>query len=642
VNIVEYSINHIAILALVFIALYLLQSQFKLKLISNFASNLVSRGLFYRKETEQGDELLINLIRIIIGCFLLYRLGAITEFALPLEPNSKTIIALVLYWLLLTSFTLGFLAPISALLLLLYQLHFNFVLKTYTLGVDVTAMLLVCMILYPIGRRLSVNALLAKKSQKIQSLYRWFSYEDRQTQIVTAKAIAFYSYCLLCLYSVLMHLDEPLWLNGEAAIHLLGSSYLSKYYAEFQSLFTNSSIAVWVAKISMIGMVIWYFILGPAVLIGGLLRKLVIFWAIAFFLLSTLILQLSVLGYFEFLILTIWFWTNLIPSKIKTINMLYDDRCNLCDRTVRFLKAIDLVNVITFRPISQNQDKAKMIGVAPEDLRNDLYSWEDGDNKVYKGYDFYLHISRRLLLLKVLFPILVLFKWLKIGPWVYKYISRRRIRLFGVCKLPIHSNPQASSHLLINDRVREQKGFYKPFLYTLLIFSVIFLTIMPIHPWAKTINSEYSKLIRSAHILSWSRINVFNAEDLKMTHHYYTVYALSNNSKVQLPFTNIDGSRSHWHQSDRVYFGNSLRWRRSKNSRPILPASKRDKKLFCEIMRWSQNKGFDYHSGISFEFYQSEWPTFVDNKIQYHPRKKVGELLMKADECGLSQLEHKS
>jgi len=572
-----------------------------------------------------------------VGCFLLYRLVNIVEFAIPLDPDSKTVIALALYFLLISSFTIGFLAPISALLLLLYQLHFNLVLRTYTLGVDVTAMLLVCMVLYPVGRKLSIDALLAKKSEKIQNLYRWFSYKDKQTQVVTAKAIAFYSYCLLCLYSVLIHLDEPLWLNGEAAIHLLGSSYLSRYYLEFQSLFSNYSVAVLIAKASMIGMVIWYFLLGPAVFFGGFLRKLVIFWAIAFYLLSTFVLQLSILGYLEFLLLTLWFWTNSVPSKLKKVNMLYDDRCNLCDRTVRFLKIADLAGVLVFRPVSQNQDKAKMVDVSPEDLRNDLYSWEDEDKKVYKGYDFYLHISRRLLLLNILFPFLLLFKWLKIGPWVYQYISRRRIRLFGVCKLPVHSMPslQSIGDTSMVTEAGEKNNFYKPFVYTLLIFSLIFLTVMPINPWASTIKSDYAKIIKSAHILSWSKINVFNASDLKMTSHYFTAYALGEGSKQKLPFTDVDGSRLNWHLSDRVYFANSLRWRRGKNFGSMSFSTKKDMKLYCEIMHWSKSKGFNYDAGISFEFYQSEWPSIIDGKVSYHPAENMGSLIVKPNECGL-------
>jgi len=280
---IQYTINHLLAIFIVFILAYCVQTKLNFSIVEKISKFLISRGLFYRKELENRDDIVINVVRILLGCLLFFRLISISEFTLPLDPSYQVLTALYLYAILIALFTVGLLAPLVTLLLLLFQLYFNFKLRTYTLGIDVTAMILVCMVLYPVGRSLSVDSTLLKNKKVITSLYAWFSFADRPTQVVAAKAIAFYSYCLLCLYSVVLHLDEPLWMNGEAAIHLLSSSYLSTYYIFFQDVFSSSSLAVLVAKASMVGMVIWYFILGPAVVIGGWLRVLVFIWTLGFF-----------------------------------------------------------------------------------------------------------------------------------------------------------------------------------------------------------------------------------------------------------------------------------------------------------------------------------------------------------------------
>jgi len=634
-DIVKYTTSFLLLPCLMFVLFYLAQTKLSFRWNEKAAAWLMSRGLFYREELKQGDELLINIIRIVLGCFLLYRLFVIAEFSLPLDPNGKVVLALCLYFFLLVGFTLGIFTPVSTLLLLAYQLHFNFALKTYTLGVDVTAMILMCMVLYPVGRVLSVDVLLCRRFNWLESMYRWFFYKGRITQLVTAKAVAFFSYCLLCLYSVLLHLDEPLWMNGNAAIHLLGSSYLSNYHVVFQQLFTSYPVAIWLAKFSMIGMVLWYFLLGPAVLIGGVFRKLALFWAIAFFSLSTFVLQLSILGYIEFLLFLMLFWTHLVPINIPSVNMLYDDKCNLCDRTVRFLKFVDIVGVIRFRPISENLDKAALVGVSHAELRNDLYSWEEDSKQVYSGYDFYLHLSRRLLVLHVLYPILLVFKWIKIGPIVYRVIAQRRIEIFGVCKLPVDTE---SKHIVRVDRCNQGvlKSFYPPFLVVSLMFSLFFIAILPVSPVASDFQKKFPKLVRSAHIFSWSRINVFNETDLKMTSHYYTASIKVGAEEILLPFTGSDGSRLDWHRSDRAYFGNSLRWRRAKNSKVILPPTKNDYKSYCEVLKWAIGKGYAFENGIDLTFYQAKWPSIGRTRVEYFPAKIVGEASVSLKKCKVS------
>jgi len=636
-DIFEYSVKFLSAPLVIFCFLFFFQRKFSAQPLNTIADWLNTRGVF-TSSNGSADQVVIDFARILLGLILLYRLYYIWVFVVPLSPNANEYISLILYLTLCITLTLGVLAPLSALMMLLFQLHFNFTLQTYTLGNDVVAMILLCFVLYPVGRLFSIDALIAKKHSWINGFYRFFEYGNRNTQATLAKAISFYSYCLLCIYSVVLHLNEPLWMNGEAAVHLFSSSYLSRYSVFFQQLFSTSAIAVIIAKASMIGMVAWYFLLGPAILVGGLLRKLAILWALAFFFVSAFILQLSVLPYIEFMILFIWFW-NLFPAKeARSLNMLYDDRCNLCDRTVRTLRILDLHHVIHFRPVSQNLDYAKVVKVSQDELYKNLYSWDRGSERVYAGYEFYLHLCRRVLLLMPFYPILLLFKYLLVGPLIYKTVAAYRIRWFGVCRLPTNTKVEVSSALLETsfdkkDNSAIEKTFFRPFLQTSFLLSFIFLSIMPGSPTQANITKHWPEIIRSAHIFSWTRINVFNREDLGMSQHFFTVYAIRKTGDELLPLTGADGSRLDWHKSDRAYFGNTLRWRRWKNTRDLLPATKNDKNKFCEIVKWAQSNQIYSDLGYRFDFHQSDWPHENNGVFVYPSFDTVGSLVVSPSEC---------
>lgn len=51
-----------------------------------------------------------------------------------------------------------------------------------------------------------------------------------------------------------------------------------------------------------------------------------------------------------------WFWQSKFMSGANVLNVAYDDRCNLCDRTVTFVKAVDVFGRVELKPLSKNQD----------------------------------------------------------------------------------------------------------------------------------------------------------------------------------------------------------------------------------------------------------------------------------------------
>lgn len=604
-------------LFLVFLVYFRVAGDTTMRLADSFALWLRRRGLFTGNEIT--DEKLLNIIRIVLACILLYRLYAIGIFLHPLDATTEQLVYFMLLCVVSVALLIGFLTPLAALALLLFQLRLNSPLGTYTLGVDVTAMALLTMLLYPGGRRLSLDAWLMNKriGAPVRYLYGFFVLTDRRdTQIALAKFISLLAYAMLCLYSVLLHIGNPSWMSGEAAIDLTASTYLSRHPELFQTLFSTSATAVVLTRISMQLMVAWYFLFLPGILIGGWARQAVLVWAVLFFIFSASVLQLSTLPYIEFCLLIVWFW-DLYLNTGPTIHVLFDDRCNLCRRTIRVLRGADIFRRIDFLPLSQNTGLCKQLGVTPDDLYADIYAWKDSPGTLHKGYDFYLLVSRSLPVLMPVYPVLLFFRLIRIGPAIYAFIAKRRLALFGVCDIDrnpyIAGGDEPAPTRLQGPSARWQGIASKSFVATWGVFLAVFILFLPNSPLEKYRSLEPLRAtLISAHILGLVPINVFNRHDLQMTEHYFTVThrSSSDGREVLLPFTGARGERLSWHFSDRVYFGNSLKWRRLKNQQPILPPTERDQLFFSEIKRWGDAVLGLPEGQYRFDFYQTRPPAF--------------------------------
>ena len=58
--------------------------------------------------------------------------------------------------------------------------------------------------------------------------------------------------------------------------------------------------------------------------------------------------------------------------------IFFDDRCNLCDRTVKALAACDLFHRLEFKPLSQNVELARRHGVSEHEALTDLVGVSPG------------------------------------------------------------------------------------------------------------------------------------------------------------------------------------------------------------------------------------------------------------------------
>lgn len=626
----EYIQQYVLIIAYILGGCFLFVSYFGVDSIYKRTSDLLrSRGLFHPSNII-ADEAIANIIRIALGCILIYRLYYIYLYFTPLGLQGVKLMLLALYSALTLMVTIGFLTPIAMLSLLLLQLAINYQFGTYTLGVDVTAMALVSFILYPAGRMYSIDARLIEKIAIFRNIYSWFEWSDRSAQVSLAKLMSFLLYGYLCVYSDLVHLDDPSWKTADASILLLSSTYLSRWPYQFQWLFENYDVAVTLARFSMYVTIAWYFCLVPFVLIGGWLRLLAEAWTILFLLLSAFVLQLSTLPYIEFLLLIFWFWDMWLEEsqnrKASSLNILFDDKCNLCDKTIFALKSIDLFRMISFHPISKNLDLCKFVGVEPNDLYKNIYAWDDTNSKVYSGYDFYVHVSQRIILLYPIYPILLALKLVKIGPIVYSFIARYRLKLFGVCNFPSLRSPSPQDGL----STKQGNGYFsKSFLLTVLVFFLIGLFHLPGVPSPITDSTLDSRLGVAHHILGITPIDVFNQTDLQMTYHFYT----AKNSESIIPFTREDGSRDKWHESDKVYFGNSLLWRRTHNHAAVLPYSDTDMRAYCQIRAWSNFFYPNSMNDVMLDFYQTKPPEAAGGVYIFHRPEKIHNLVVNHDFC---------
>ncbi len=69
-----------------------------------------------------------------------------------------------------------------------------------------------------------------------------------------------------------------------------------------------------------------------------------------------------------------------------------------------------------------------------------------------------------------------------------------------------------------------------------------------------------------AHVVGVAPIDVFNQTDLKMAEHWFAIHDTTDGRNDPFPVFDALGGRRHWHHSDRIYYGHTLRWRRRYNA----------------------------------------------------------------------------
>lgn len=422
-----------------------------------------------------------------------------------------------------------------------------------TLGNDIGAILAVFLLLVNSGKYLSVDSGLLSFASKSRWALLYYDGLPSRESILLVKFSAIASYWAVCIYSISMHLNEPAWMDGSAGPLLFTNNFMSAWSNYFSYLFESSELAVYLAKCGLWMMMLWYPLVLPFVLLGGIFRKYIIIWGWLFFALSLFGLKLGYLAEIEVLLWLALFWSFVGLDQKGRLEVIYDDRCNLCDRTVQIVTLLDIFGQIKLRPLSQNMALLADLGIEMDQALKDLYGVSSSDRGIFYGYDFYIQLARKLVLLWPLFPVLFIGKVLLIGPAIYRFIAARRMRLFGVCELPRKKFlPQKGAK--ISQSITVQSVALHMFVLILLYLAAV---PAPYIGWA----GVSSVGAQAAHIYGVTPINVFNKTDLRMAENWFVLRSINFDEPV--PVFAEDGSRLLMHKSDRIYFGHTLSFRRS-------------------------------------------------------------------------------
>ncbi|WP_157694168.1 DCC1-like thiol-disulfide oxidoreductase family protein [Hydrogenophaga crassostreae] len=492
------------------------------------------------------------LLRIVFGLVLLMR--ELNVYSLLLNSERLSPVGLWSGAAVLTSalLTVGFASQWALLFLIgaMWQ-HGEVVVGTSTLGTDVGAILAVLLFLVNAGKHLSIDAILLKRRPAFHIAGLYYKGVPNADAVFYAKFTALASYWAVCVYSVVIHLNEPAWMDGSAGPLLLSNNFMATWHEQFSALFTFSENAVALAKGSLWLMMLWYPAVLPFVLLGGWFRRYVIIWGVLFFALSLFGLQLGWLAEIEIVLWLALFWSFAGTDQSHTLEVLYDDRCNLCDKTVQVITLFDVFGRIYLKPLSKNRALLDELGLDMSEALTDLYGVRTQDRALFRGYDFYFELTRTLILLWPLLPFLWLGRVLWVGPQIYRFVALRRTRLFGVCELPRQkfSHPQSE---LSTSRFPQVVALQ---VCALLLF--YFAAIPAPHlGW----NGISNLGARAAQIYGITPIDVFNKTDLRMAENWFVLDSIDFEERV--PVFESDGSRLSMHASDRIYFGHTLRFRR--------------------------------------------------------------------------------
>jgi predicted DCC family thiol-disulfide oxidoreductase YuxK len=582
---------------IVALAVYLIARLFPVTntFLPRISAFLQTRAFPYTSSHEHNK---FAILRFFFGLVILLRAQDVASLLLPEEyflplgiyNGMEHFFALMIMFGFCTQFSFGY------FIFVMFSIGES-ALGTSTLGNDVAAMVAMFLLLTQSGRFLSVDSVIIQKYPALRGVLGYGAELPNITTTTIAKLLLYASYWFVCLYSFSMHIDVSSWLNGTAGPLLFVNNFMSRFHVFFTQIFLQSDLAVLMARVSIIVMLVWYAVMVLGVLMGGWWRRLNIIWGVLFLCLSMFFLQLGSLSYFETIMWIVLFWPKWGVDNSKKCYLFYDDKCNLCDRTVQFVRTVDIFDRIQLMPVSHNAVALQQYGITTEAALEDLHGVLPDQGVVRAGYALYELLARQLLLLWLLVPVLWLGRVLRIGPFIYRFVAVRRRAMFGVCVLPV-PKPEWN--------IAPQQAPVRSLLFSMiachvLVLGAVYLASMRI-PYIE-IERKDSLLNNAAHIYGIAPIDVFNNTDLLMMENWFTLTEATSNRL--LPVFDRDGSRFAYHKSDRIYYGHTIIFRRSEIGRPNCAFMRQEPMMRYLANIWMhQSRLTGSHEFIYTQYYQ--------------------------------------
>lgn len=257
----------------------------------------------------EGEIRKIGHLRILLGVVLLVRFGEIAHsyliYAQVTPLPTATVLRLVLLFLALASFTVGFCTPWATLVTAIVAVQSDQFFGTHTLGTDVLIGLLFALFLINAGQRLSIDAALVRSNN---SIARFLGLGARTVRCVSITELKYAYRCVIIFYALLSfpalvyHLRDSYWQEGLTLKSLLTNSYLSKHYRMFRELDAAMPGCLSILSIgASIGQTIFQLFMLPLLCFRPG-RWFVVVWGSTFFTISLLCINLSYLPHVEIII----------------------------------------------------------------------------------------------------------------------------------------------------------------------------------------------------------------------------------------------------------------------------------------------------------------------------------------------------
>jgi predicted DCC family thiol-disulfide oxidoreductase YuxK len=471
----------------------------------------------------------INLVRILVGLGICHSYLDILGFSPLLSSGDFTKSVLILICAL--SFLVGFLTPVACALLI----GFNAYPVVPYLGTMVLVMVLWALFFLGTGRRWSVDSLLLRSNYFrpfINSVYSFALYPSPQ-RLGQVRFLALFLYWGVCVQAVVFHFEDYIWINGDTLQILFLSPYWTDFYLVTETISNNYPLAYDLfCGLGLLVQTVWEMGIIPFMYFKWG-RLFVMVQGLLFFVLSIVAIDLGYLPYYE-----ICFWIlifNYSPCLyLKRAQFYFDDRCNLCKNSVKFLKFADFYNRIEVLGLSKSPPEVQELI-----SQNDQIIARVGD-RLYLGFDAYRRVCTTIFPFVLLYPVVALGQVTGWGAILYNWIAERRRRIFGVCEPYTYS---AGKELPVTF------GKWAGKVFMVVLLCAMFITAF----------------VHRSKLFGQGAVNVINEDDLiaASVGIVITETHMDGTFKRVVPFMDINGGRLDYLRNDLLYFMYSLQWQRN-------------------------------------------------------------------------------